>query len=169
MKMITIIFMVAISMAVSISFIMKNIAREEEHPLPFKRRIDHNLEIKSSSLKEELPLQEKKLSRFLADQQKITNPRASSRRHHCRKDGEICDLKEGKNNSNSSATCCNRKCVELATDRHNCGSCRRKCEYTEACCRGECVRLAYDKRHCGSCNHRCTAGLFCIYGMCDYP
>ncbi|KAK8622930.1 hypothetical protein V6N13_117827 [Hibiscus sabdariffa] len=100
----------------------------------------------------------KRVSRFL--QQGYRNPRAAD---HCNKDEEVCYIQDG-----VTSTCCNNKCVFLATDNHNCGACKRKCKFTQVCCRGECVDIAFDKRHCGACNHRCKRGEYCVYGMCNY-
>ncbi|KAE8680232.1 Stigma-specific STIG1-like protein 1 [Hibiscus syriacus] len=100
----------------------------------------------------------KRVSRFL--QQGVRNPRAAD---HCHKDEEVCYIQDG-----ATSTCCNNKCVYLATDDHNCGACKKKCKFTQVCCRGECVEIAFDKRHCGGCNHRCKPGEYCIYGMCSY-
>ncbi|XVF57502.1 hypothetical protein PTKIN_Ptkin06aG0210500 [Pterospermum kingtungense] len=101
----------------------------------------------------------KRVSRFL--QQQARNPRAAD---HCHKDEEVCYLQSNGYNS----TCCNNKCVDLATDDHNCGACKNKCKFTQVCCRGECVYTSFDKRHCGACNHRCDPGEYCVYGMCNY-
>ncbi|CAN6703549.1 unnamed protein product [Malus baccata var. baccata] len=64
--------------------------------------------------------------------------------------------------------CCKKKCVDVKTDRYNCGICGYRCKYTEICCRGKCVNASFDKRHCGGCNQRCKKGDFCVYGMCHY-
>ncbi|KAL4269548.1 hypothetical protein GQ457_HM000280 [Hibiscus cannabinus] len=100
----------------------------------------------------------KRVSRFF--QQGVGNPRAAD---HCNKDEEVCYIQDG-----VASTCCNNKCVFLATDNHNCGACKRKCKFTQVCCRGECVDIAFDKRHCGACNHRCNPDEYCVYGMCNY-
>ncbi|KAK8602849.1 hypothetical protein V6N13_085051 [Hibiscus sabdariffa] len=100
----------------------------------------------------------KRVSRFV--QQGVGNPRVAD---HCHKDEEVCYHQDG-----VTSTCCNNKCVFLATDNHNCGACKRKCKFTQVCCRGECVETAFDKRHCGACNHRCNPGEYCVYGMCNY-
>ncbi|KAK9025892.1 hypothetical protein V6N11_038746 [Hibiscus sabdariffa] len=100
----------------------------------------------------------KRVSRFL--QQGNGNPRAAD---HCHKDEEVCYIQDG-----ATSTCCNNKCVFLATDDHNCGACKNKCKFTQVCCRGQCVEIAFDKRHCGACNHRCKPGEYCVYGMCNY-
>ncbi|KAM2912635.1 hypothetical protein FF1_005249 [Malus domestica] len=64
--------------------------------------------------------------------------------------------------------CCKKKCVDVKTDRYNCGICGYRCKYTEICCRGKCVNASFDKRHCGGCNQKCKKGDFCVYGMCHY-
>ncbi|KAK8622932.1 hypothetical protein V6N13_117829 [Hibiscus sabdariffa] len=97
----------------------------------------------------------RRVSRFVQQ-----NPRVAD---HCHKDEEVCYIQDG-----ATSTCCNNKCVFLATDNQNCGACKRKCKFTQVCCRGECVETAFDKRHCGACNHRCNPGEYCVYGMCNY-
>ncbi|XP_068322638.1 stigma-specific STIG1-like protein 3 [Pyrus communis] len=64
--------------------------------------------------------------------------------------------------------CCKKKCVDVKTDRYNCGICGYRCKYTEICCRGKCVNASFDKKHCGGCNQKCKKGDFCVYGMCHY-
>lgn len=140
----TLIFIIAIVMALSITLTTKQDLRRSSQ---------------ESTIKPRPP--SKRLSRFLAET-KPRNPRAAD---HCNKDNEICNnyLIEGRN-----STCCNNKCMDLGYDNHNCGACKKKCLVTESCCRGQCVNLSYDKRHCGFCNNRCMPGGLCIYGICDY-
>ncbi|PSR95592.1 Stigma-specific STIG1-like protein [Actinidia chinensis var. chinensis] len=155
MKVVTIIFMVAITMAISITLLMENIGHEEE-----KSHLNHIDPPKDLTvLLEKKPMPTKKVSRFLAEQKK--NSRSSN---HCHKDHDVCDLEEGYN-----STCCNNKCVDLHTDQNNCGVCKKICERTESCCTGKCVKLAYSESHCGACNNPCASGRRCIYGMCEYP
>ncbi|PON91273.1 Stigma-specific protein [Trema orientale] len=92
------------------------------------------------------------MSRFLA-QQSLT----------CDKFPRVCGLKGSK-----GPDCCKKKCVNVKTDRLNCGMCGYKCKYTEICCKGKCVNSSFDRRHCGRCNNKCKKGQFCAYGMCDY-
>ncbi|KAL1203007.1 Stigma-specific STIG1-like protein 1 [Cardamine amara subsp. amara] len=104
-------------------------------------------------------------SRFLAQKEVgEKNPNAAD---HCNKDPEICSLNEGGGN-NSTVTCCNNKCIDVANDDNNCGACTNKCKFSQTCCRGQCVYLSYDKRHCGQCNHQCELGELCVYGLCNY-
>ncbi|XVE50698.1 hypothetical protein DITRI_Ditri01bG0184200 [Diplodiscus trichospermus] len=149
MELTKIILTIALTIAMTIALAMKNTAAaEEKPPLATFPKASQPLQ----------PMASKRVSRFL--QQGTRNPRAAD---HCHKDEEVCYVQGGQN-----PTCCNNKCVDLATDNHNCGACKRKCRFTEVCCRGECVYLSFDKRHCGACNHRCNPGEYCVYGMCNY-
>ncbi|KAE8656523.1 F-box/RNI/FBD-like domains-containing protein [Hibiscus syriacus] len=64
--------------------------------------------------------------------------------------------------------CCKKRCVNVTTDRLNCGKCGRKCKYSEICCKGKCVNPMSNKWHCGGCNNGCDKGSKCLYGMCSY-
>ena len=81
----------------------------------------------------------------------------------CNKFPWVCRLK-----NSPGRDCCNKKCVNVITDRMNCGGCGRKCKYSEICCKGKCVNTSFDKRHCGGCNKKCKKGELCVYGMCNY-
>ncbi|KAL6197660.1 hypothetical protein ACLB2K_033266 [Fragaria x ananassa] len=89
------------------------------------------------------------VSRFLTSQ---TNPLGN---YTCDKFPRVCRLKKS-----SGPDCCKKKCVNVKTDRLNCGMCGYKCKYTEICCRGKCVNASFDKRHCGGCNQKCKRGEF---------
>ncbi|KAI3754093.1 hypothetical protein L2E82_26230 [Cichorium intybus] len=141
-KIIRVLFMVVVSMAITIVLTTTFISDNHKTSLP------ESLVVKPFS---------KRVGRFLAEN---NNPRAAD---HCKKDDEICYILEGKN-----STCCNNKCMDLSEDKHNCGACKNKCKFTKSCCRGECVNLAYDKRNCGSCGNKCMPGGYCIYGLCNY-
>jgi hypothetical protein len=161
MQLVRIIFIIAITVALSTTLTVKRIGEDEEKPPKDDQSIDTSTRLSQGlnimhDEKELMP--SKRLSRFLTEEK---NPRAAD---HCYKDNEICHIQQGKNHK-----CCSNKCMDLNTDKHNCGSCKRKCKYTEDCCRGECVLLSLDKRHCGKCNNRCQDGEFCVYGMCNYP
>ena len=138
-----IVFMMTISMALTVLLTMN-------HPSFYE---------KSGSAQKDgdllvMPL--KRVNRFLGEEK---NPRAAD---HCHKDNQVCNLQ------GTNSTCCNNKCMDLSTDKNNCGACKNKCKYTETCCRGECVDVTYDKRHCGECNNACSPGGYCIYALCDY-
>ncbi|KAJ6397168.1 hypothetical protein OIU77_022082 [Salix suchowensis] len=64
--------------------------------------------------------------------------------------------------------CCKKKCVNVMTDRLNCGMCGKKCKYAEICCKGKCVNPKSDKKNCGGCSNKCKKGSACQYGMCSY-
>ncbi|KAI3510294.1 hypothetical protein L2E82_31412 [Cichorium intybus] len=64
--------------------------------------------------------------------------------------------------------CCNKKCVNVDTDKQNCGLCGTKCRHVEICCDGSCVNPLVDKNNCGECNYVCNRGDDCVQGMCNY-
>ncbi|XP_057247266.1 stigma-specific STIG1-like protein 1 [Beta vulgaris subsp. vulgaris] len=64
--------------------------------------------------------------------------------------------------------CCWKKCVNVKSDKLNCGMCGRRCRYPETCCNGRCVHTWYDRKNCGGCHNRCKRGSFCYRGMCSY-
>ncbi|KAI3899496.1 hypothetical protein MKW92_029772 [Papaver armeniacum] len=119
----------------------------------------------------------KRINRFLKEEVKLPllgislggsvglqqprNPRAAS---DCNKNNYICYAK-----GSPGSTCCNNKCVDLISDRDNCGACKKKCRfYSQTCCDGKCVNLSCDVQHCGRCNNKCRTGGLCSYGNCDY-
>ena len=64
--------------------------------------------------------------------------------------------------------CCKKKCVNVSSDRNNCGKCGRKCKYSQICCKGKCVNPMLNNNHCGTCGKRCNNGDSCVYGICSY-
>lgn len=64
--------------------------------------------------------------------------------------------------------CCWGKCVNVDTDRQNCGRCGKCCRYGQACCGGCCVDVLFDPMNCGCCGNKCMPGASCKYGMCNY-
>nr|XP_011457947.1 PREDICTED: stigma-specific STIG1-like protein 1 [Fragaria vesca subsp. vesca] len=93
-------------------------------------------------------------SRFLATRATTTT---------CDKNPKVC-----KAAGSVGRDCCKKKCVDLKTDRVNCGKCGKKCKYSEICCKGKCLKSMSDKKNCGSCNNKCKKGSSCVYGMCSY-
>ncbi|KAK1422580.1 hypothetical protein QVD17_17863 [Tagetes erecta] len=88
----------------------------------------------------------------------------NSYRVKCNKNPRLCRAK-----GSPGPDCCKKKCVNVKTDKQNCGLCGKKCKNQEICCNGKCVNLMRDKRHCGGCNNRCKrSGSSCRYGMCTY-
>ncbi|TKY46929.1 Stigma-specific STIG protein 3 [Spatholobus suberectus] len=152
------IFIIAITLALSIALTMKSHTQEEAKPAFGHHDLPSSQPSPLTHHQKKVLLPSKRVNRFLA--QKVKNPNAAD---HCHKDHDICSL-SGVTNS----TCCNNKCIDMGYDDHNCGTCKKKCKFTETCCRGECVDIYFDKRHCGECNHRCERGEYCVYGMCGY-
>ena len=79
------------------------------------------------------------------------------------------------------------KCVNLLTDKNNCGECSLSC-FGEASCKQaqcqcdsgfdacldegdqkstHCVNFQTDSNHCGACNHSCPDGATCKGGQCE--
>ncbi|XP_027339501.1 stigma-specific STIG1-like protein 1 [Abrus precatorius] len=81
----------------------------------------------------------------------------------CDKYPRVCRVK-----GSQGPDCCRKKCVNVSTDRNNCGKCGKKCKYSQMCCRGKCINPMFDKHHCGGCGNKCSKGNFCVYGMCSY-
>lgn len=91
-------------------------------------------------------------------------------------DGGACTLQCAE-----SQTLCDASCVNLESDRANCGSCGHSCDAGQVCsqgtcalscqsglseCDGGCVNLQTDRAYCGSCSNYCGAGLVCSAGAC---
>lgn len=80
------------------------------------------------------------------------------------------------------ATTCGGECVDLNTDRKNCGACGKACVGDETCaagacslvcasgtfgCSGKCVELTSDVENCGSCGKKCATGEVCKFAACE--
>jgi hypothetical protein len=74
---------------------------------------------------------------------------------------------------------CGSQCVNLSTDRANCGSCGSTCSEDQTCssghcscvsplsaCGAACVNLTSDGSNCGACGHSCS-GQVCSQGVCS--
>nr|KYP62740.1 hypothetical protein KK1_017288 [Cajanus cajan] len=81
----------------------------------------------------------------------------------CDKYPRVCRVK-----GSEGPDCCRRKCVNVSTDRNNCGMCGKRCKYSQVCCKGKCVNTMFDKHHCGKCGNKCNKGDSCVYGLCSY-
>ncbi|KAK9267273.1 hypothetical protein L1049_009696 [Liquidambar formosana] len=81
----------------------------------------------------------------------------------CDKYPTVCRAK-----GSAGPDCCKKQCVNVMTDKLNCGKCGKKCGYSEVCCQGACVNPSVDKKHCGKCNNKCMNGSSCTYGLCSY-
>ncbi|KAI4307971.1 hypothetical protein L6164_031095 [Bauhinia variegata] len=64
--------------------------------------------------------------------------------------------------------CCRNRCVDLRSDRNNCGLCGIRCVFNWQCCRGICTDTKRNPFNCGRCGNVCPNGSFCFYGMCGY-
>lgn len=99
----------------------------------------------------------------------------------CRPKQDPCDCPAGQscNAANvcvcDSGTLCGSSCVDIATDKKNCGGCGNECPTGMQCrnsacacadasltkCGASCVNIATDSRNCGGCGYECSAGMQC--------
>lgn len=67
-------------------------------------------------------------------------------------------------------TCCQGACLDLESDRRNCGACGVACPGISQCCDGLCHDVYSDSRHCGTCGVSCPgldhASSKCSDGDC---
>ncbi|XWS11245.1 hypothetical protein CRYUN_Cryun38cG0067600 [Craigia yunnanensis] len=118
MELIKIVVTIALTFAITIALAVKSIGVAEEKP-PLINIIESSTTFPKAQ--QPLTMPSERVSRFLKEE--VKNPRAAD---HCHKDEEVCYIQRGYN-----STCCNNKCVDLVTDNHNCGACKRKCKFTE--------------------------------------
>jgi hypothetical protein len=75
---------------------------------------------------------------------------------------------------------CGTSCVDVQSDRNNCGACGVVCTGSTACiagackcsnnrqlCGAQCVDLQSDRNNCGACGKHCPVNAFCSDGMCE--
>jgi hypothetical protein len=96
-----------------------------------------------------------------------------------RPETDAADAEEG--DCPAGLSSCGGTCVDLMTDRGNCGGCGRSCAAVEICadgecviecpsgqtqCGGSCVDTQSDHDHCGGCGRSCAADEVCNEGDC---
>ncbi|XP_054818013.1 stigma-specific STIG1-like protein 4 [Prosopis cineraria] len=64
--------------------------------------------------------------------------------------------------------CCRNRCVDVKSDRNNCGFCGVRCVFNMQCCAGLCTDTNIDPFNCGSCGNVCSLGNLCVFGLCGY-
>jgi hypothetical protein len=154
MKLLDIFFVLAIIMALAIS-LTATPSEEEESSLDFsENEDDENFDLPWLE-SQETTSSLRGANRFLA--QKIRAVMT------CDKYPRACRAK-----GSPGPDCCKKKCVNVMTDRLNCGMCGKKCKYPEICCKGQCVNPMSNKKNCGGCSNKCKKGSKCQYGMCSY-
>jgi hypothetical protein len=69
-----------------------------------------------------------------------------------------------------NGACCGGHCVNIATDKSNCGVCGMACGAGGVCCSGGCATLATDHANCGMCGQACSANHIapmCVANSCE--
>ena len=97
------------------------------------------------------------------------------------------DLDTGESPCPPGLTDCAGTCVDLQTDKANCGACGHWCSdgscnngRCECSCGGvgmtlcntdpcECADTYANPKHCGTCFNACTGGTVCVQGQCTCP
>ncbi|KAI9070725.1 hypothetical protein K1719_047312 [Acacia pycnantha] len=64
--------------------------------------------------------------------------------------------------------CCRNRCVDVTSDRNNCGFCGVRCLFNMQCCARLCTNTNIDPFNCGSCGHVCPFPNLCVFGLCGY-
>ncbi|TKY57317.1 GRIM REAPER [Spatholobus suberectus] len=64
--------------------------------------------------------------------------------------------------------CCGDHCVDVTTDRDNCGLCGFRCPLNRQCCNRFCTNTNLNIFNCGRCGRVCPVGRLCIFGLCAY-
>lgn len=64
--------------------------------------------------------------------------------------------------------CCGNRCVDVTTDRDNCGLCGFRCLFNFQCCNRFCVNINLSPLNCGACGRACPFGSLCLFGRCAF-
>ncbi|KAJ6999404.1 hypothetical protein D5086_003755 [Populus alba] len=151
MKFLKIFFLLAMLMSLAIN--LSATPSEEESFLDFDNEDEENSDLPQPE-NQETTSSLRGANRFLAQTRGVMT---------CDKYPRVCRVK-----GSPGPDCCKKKCVNVMTDRLNCGMCGKKCKYPEICCKGQCVNPMSDKKNCGGCGNKCKKGSKCQYGMCSY-
>lgn len=84
----------------------------------------------------------------------------------------------------SDRRACGANCIDIMTDRDNCGDCDvscfpgqkcqmgrclAECSFGESSCFDGCFNLSYNAQNCGICGNICPFGLICNRSVCTPP
>ncbi|MSP60207.1 MAG: hypothetical protein EXR72_07660 [Myxococcales bacterium] len=93
----------------------------------------------------------------------VNNPNEWMCAQGCKDDAEC------KANGKMTSACCNKVCVDTASDGSNCGKCATACGVGTACCASVCADTVGDVANCGGCAIACkaqNATPSCAAGKC---
>ena len=154
MKFLNLFFLLA--MLMSLAIILSAAPSEEESFLEFDNEDEENYDLSvQPDENRETTSSLRGANRFLAQKVRAVMT--------CNNYPRVCRV-----SGSPGPDCCKKKCVNVMTDRLNCGMCGKKCKYAEICCKGKCVNPMSDKKNCGGCSNKCKKGSACQYGMCSY-
>ncbi|CAK7351445.1 unnamed protein product [Dovyalis caffra] len=142
-----------LTMLISLAITLSATPSEEESFLDFGNEDEENADLPQ-------PENQETASSFRGTNRILSQKRGFMT---CNKYPRVCRIK-----GSPGPDCCKRKCVNVMTDKLNCGRCGKKCKYPEICCKGQCVNPMSNKKHCGGCRNKCKKGSTCQYGMCSY-
>jgi hypothetical protein len=94
--------------------------------------------------------------------------------------GSVCSSGNCSANCGAGLAKCGTSCVDLNTDKNNCGFCAQICGGNLICnnancacpsgtsdCSGVCADLQTSNADCGSCGNACASGTTCVSGKCQ--
>ncbi|XP_019459853.1 PREDICTED: protein STIG1-like [Lupinus angustifolius] len=64
--------------------------------------------------------------------------------------------------------CCRNHCVDVTSDRTNCGLCGIRCRFNYKCCNRLCINININPFNCGRCGRVCPFGRLCLFGLCGF-
>ena len=64
--------------------------------------------------------------------------------------------------------CCGDRCVDVTSDRENCGLCGVRCTFNRQCCNRLCLNTNLNLFNCGRCGRVCPFGRLCVFGSCAF-
>ncbi|XP_042519702.1 stigma-specific STIG1-like protein 1 [Macadamia integrifolia] len=167
MKLMNVFLVLAVAMALIIGVATATMPSKEEEDDAMELSLELDQDMVVDPFNHSLPEREQpsSSSTSLRGASQFLRHKSSSPRQRmtCNRYPRICRAK-----GSPGPDCCKKKCVNVSTDRLNCGICGKKCKYNEICCRGKCVNPSFDKKNCGRCNNRCEKGRSCVLGICNY-
>ncbi|KAE9596372.1 hypothetical protein Lal_00048670 [Lupinus albus] len=64
--------------------------------------------------------------------------------------------------------CCRNHCVDVTSNKSNCGLCGIRCRFNFKCCNRLCINTNINPFNCGRCGRICPFGRLCLFGLCAF-